>query len=569
MRRVIPFYNDPFIYASVIKACNKARASLEGKSIHCRVIRVGLDYNVNVLNSLVSFYMGSVNSMSYAAMVFDKVPGKSVVTVNCMISGNINRGNLDVGVSLFGKMLSGCYGSNVKANYVTFVILISGCVKLGGFRTGNALHSFCGKMGLDRNLEICNALIDLYSKSGCIFDAASVFREMTKKDIISWNSMICGYASGSDFAQSLSLLREMRIANVGVDEVSFSCLLSVCAARKDLYLGRMIHAHVKSNGLECDVSIGTALINMYARCGKLESARKEFDEMPKQIIEYWNAMIHSYIENGISREALKLLDQVKFMDLEPDEVTILGLIMTCRDTGDLHQGILVHSVVESKECFKRNVVLGNALIDMYAKCGSMTKARAVFDTISKKDVVSWTSMIVGHAINGEGDKSLATFKLMCAENFVPNSITFIGVLSACDHAGLVHEGRKLYNTMFEVYNIKPWIEHCGCVVDMLARAGKMEDAQIFIGQMPMEPNALVWRMLMNGCRVHGHINLGLDLVASVKELNASSDSADFVISSNIYAEAGRWGDVVSRRNLMVSERTPKVAGKSSVSYLTE
>ncbi|KAL3655307.1 hypothetical protein CASFOL_001093 [Castilleja foliolosa] len=566
MRSVIPFYNDPFIHASVIKACNKARASLEGKSVHCRVIRVGLDYNVNVLNSLVSFYMGSGKSIRYAASVFDKVPEKSVVTVNCMISGNVKRGNLDVGVSLIVKMLSGCYGSNVKPNYVTFVILISGCVELGGFRTGNALHSFCGKMGLDRNLEISNALIDLYAKSGRIFDAASVFREMTKKDIISWNSMICGYANNNDFVQALSLLREMRIENVGVDEVSFSCLLS---ARNDLYFGRMIHAHVKSNGLECDVSIGTALINMYARCGKLESARKLFDEMPKQTIEYWNAMIHAYIENGVSREALKLLDQVNFRDLESDEVTILGLIMACRDTGDLSQGILVHSIVENKECFKRNVVLQNALIDMYGKCGSMTKARDVFNKISNKDVISWTSMIVGHAIDGEGDKSLATFKLMCADNFVPNSITFIGVLSACSHAGLVHEGRKLYDTMFEVYNIKPCIEHCGCVVDMLARAGKMEDAQMFIGQMPLKPNALIWRMLMNGCRVHGHIDLGLDLVTNVHELNASRDSADFVISSNIYAEAARWGDVFSDRNLMIIEKTPKVAGKSSVSYLTE
>lgn len=564
-----PFHDDPFIYASLIKACNKAQAFLEGKSIHCCVIRLGLDYNVNVLNSLVSFYLGSVNLMSYAAVLFDSVSEKSVVSVNCMISGNVNRGNLDVGLSLFVKMLSGCFGSNVKPNYVTFVILISGCVEFGGYRTGNVLHCCCCKIGLDCNTEICNALIDFYAKFGRIFDAASVFRDMPKKDLISWNSMIWGHANSGDCTQAFSLFRKMRIEDIVVDRVSFSCLLSACAACKDLWLGRIIHAHAKATGLESDVSVGTALINMYGKCRNLESARKLFDELPKQNIEYWNAMVHAYIDDGLAREALKLLSQIKSRDLQLDEVTILGLIMACRDAGELHQGILVHSIVENNDLFKRSVVLGNSLIDMYAKFGSMTKARGVFDRMPQKDVISWTSMIVGHAINGEGDKSLTTFKQMCAEKFVPNSVTFIGVLSACDHAGLVDEGMKLYNIMSEVYHIKPQIEHSGCVVDMLARAGKIEDAQIFIQKMPVEPNALVWRMLINACRVHGHINVGLNLVPGITELNTSHDSADFVISSNIYAEAGRWVDVISHRNIMVVQKAPKAAGKSSVSYLTE
>ncbi|KAL0335616.1 UNVERIFIED_CONTAM: Pentatricopeptide repeat-containing protein, chloroplastic [Sesamum radiatum] len=564
-----PFHTDPFIYASLIKACNKAQAFLEGKSIHCHVIRLGLDYNVNVLNSLVSFYVGSVNLMSYAAVLFGSILEKSVVSVNCMISGYVNRGNLDVGLSLFVKMLSGCFGSNVKPNYVTFVILISGCVESGGCRTGNALHCCCFKIGLDANTEICNALIDLYAKFGCILDAVSVFRDMPTKDLISWNAMIWGYVKSGNCKQAFALFRKMRNEDVGVDRVSFSCLLSACVACKDLCLGRMIHAHVKSIGLESDVSVGTALINMYAKCGNVELARKLFDELSKENVEFWNSMIHAYIENGLAREALKLLDQMKSRDLEPDEVTILGLIMACRDTGELHQGILVHSILENNELFKRSIVLGNALIDMYAKCGSMAKARAVFDRMAQKDVISWTSMIVGHAINGEGVKSLATFKHMCAKKFIPNSVTFIGVLSACDHAGLVDEGRRLYDVMREVYHIKPQIEHCGCVVDMLARAGKIEDAQMFIQKMPMAPNALIWRMLINACRVHGHINLGLNLVTGIAELNTSYDSADSVISSNIYAEAGRWGEVISHRSFMVVRRVPKTAGKSAVSYLTE
>lgn len=560
--------NDPFIYASLVKSCNRVRAFREGKSIHCRVIRLGLDYNANVMNSLVSFYMGSVNLMSYAAVLFDSVSEKSVVTVNCVISGNVDRGNFDVGLSLFFRMLSGCFGANVKPNYVTFVILISGCVEFGGYRTGKSLHSCCCKIGLDGNTEICNALIDFYAKFGCVFDAASVFRHMPVKDLISWNSMIWGYANSNsdDWAQAFSLFRKMRIEGLGVDRATFSCLLLVCAHCRDLRLGRMIHAHVKGTGLEFDVSIGTALINMYTKCRNLESARKVFDELPKVNIEYWNAMIHSYVNSGLAREALGLIEQAKFRELQLDEVTILGLLMACRDAGELDEGILVHSIIQNNDFFKESVVLGNALIDMYGKCGSTENARSVFDSMPKKDVVSWTSMIVGHAINGEASKSLALFKQMCAEKLDPNSVTFIGVLLACDHAGLVNEGMKMCNIMCDVYNIKPDIVHYGCVVDMLARAGKIEDAQMFIQKMGMEPNALVWRMLMNACRVHGYVDIGLDLVAGMKESNSS---CDFVISSNMYAEAGRWLDVISRRNSMVVQKASKEAGKSCIAYLTE
>ncbi|XP_057792027.1 putative pentatricopeptide repeat-containing protein At3g05240 [Salvia miltiorrhiza] len=564
-----PFYNDPFVYASLVKACGKARGFLQGKSVHCRVIKLGLGYNANVLNSLVSFYLGSVNLMSYAAVLFDSVSEKNVVIVNGLISGNVRRGNFDLGLKLFVEMLRRCFGSNVKPNCVTFVILISGCVEFGGFATGKALHCCSWKMGFGWNVEMCNALIDFYAKLGFVCDAANVFAEMPERDLISWNSMVWGHVKSGDYVQAFSLFGKMRNGGVGVDGASFSCLLSACAARRDLWSGRMVHARVKAAGMESDVSVGTALINVYAKCRSLKSARKLFDELPKREIGYWNAMIHAYIDAGLAREALKLLDEIKLRGLRLDEVTVLGLIMACRDAGELHRGSLVHSIVESDDLFKGSMVMGNALVDMYAKCGSTSKARSVFERMPRRDVISWTSMIVGHAVNGEGGESLATFKQMCAEKFVPNHVTLLGVLLACDHAGLVDEGMRLYNTMSEVYHIEPRVEHCGCVVDMLARAGRVGDAQMFVQNMHAKPNALVWRMLLNACRVHGHIDLGLIYVTGLAELDTSPDPASFVISSIMYAEAGRWNDVVSSRDIMVVEGASKEAGKSCISYLTE
>lgn len=564
-----PIYIDPFIYASLIKACNKAQAFLEGKSVHGHVIRLGLHYNVNILNSLVCFYLGSVNFFSYAAVLFDSVAGKSVVTVNCMIAGHVKRGNLDVGLSLFVRILRGCLGSHVKPNYVSFLILIAGCVEFGGQKNGNALHCCCLKMGFGSNVEICNVLIDFYAKFGYIFDAASVFRGSPQKDLISWNTMIWGYANNGDSVGALTLFKELRGTNIGVDRVSFSCLISSCADQKDLNSGTMMHALAKAVGIECDISVGTALVNMYAKCRKLACAKKLFDDLPKQNIESWNTMMHAYVENGLAMEALKLFDQIKCRNLELDEVTALGLIMACRDLGELSHGIYIHSFLQSRDLLRENTCLGNALIDMYAKCGSMTQARAVFDCMTKKDVITWTSLISGYAINGEGVKSLDTFKRMCAPKIAPNFVTFIGVLSACDHTGLVRDGRKLYGIMQDVYGIEPQIEHYGCVINMLARAGRIDEAQKFIGEIALEPNALVWRMLINACSAYGNISLGLNLVSGITEPNTSHDSGDCVISSNIFAVAGRWDDVISQRNLMVKQRSPKVAGKSLLSCLTE
>ncbi|EPS61874.1 hypothetical protein M569_12917, partial [Genlisea aurea] len=536
------FKDDPFIYASLVKACGKARAFLEGKSIHGLVIRLGLDCNVNLLNSLTSFYMCSSDMARYASILFRSAKEKTVISVNCMISGYVRRGNIGVCFSLFDKMLRGCFGPNLKPNFVTFVILISGCVEYGDCGTASALHCCCFKIGFVSDTEVCNALINMYAKFGYLSDAMTIFRDMPRKDLFSWNSLIHGYSKICD-ERAFTIFRNFRISGIGTDKVSLSCLLSACAARKDLSRGEALHSYAIVIGQDSEDSVGTALINMYTKCGLVKSARKFFDQLPKQNIELWNAMIHGYVENGNTAEVLMLSDRIKTIGLEPDEVTILGLIMACRDTGDLRNCSFVHSMVRNDKVFHQNLVLGNALIDMYAKCGCMAEARSVFDTMVGRDVITWTSMIVGYAVNGEGRKSVAIFHQMCEdERHIPNSVTFIGVLSACDYAGMVDEGRKLFDMMYRVYDIEPQIEHCGCIVDMLARSGMVEEAERFVMEMAVQPNAVIWRMLMNGCRVHGEIKLGFKLL----ELELDG-AASYVASSNIYAEAERWGEVVGYR----------------------
>lgn len=556
--------SDPYVYASLIKECNKLLLVKEGKSIHGRVIRLGLDNNTNVLNSLIHFYMRSNELVSYACLLFDRMPERSVVTVNSMVSGFLKNKQFDVGLGLFNEALCGAFGPGLNPNYVTLMILISGCVEIGGYKSGILLHSYCCKTGLVLIIEVCNTLIDFYAKFGYMADAVSLFNAMVERDLVSWNTMIAGYARSNNCNKAVSLFRKMRYGNIGYDRVSLINLLLACANCGDLDAGKVIHGYIIASGEEITVSLGTVLINMYSKCGLIEFARKVFDERPDKTIASWNSMIHGYVESRHDGEALELFNLMKSRMLQPDEVTMLGLILACRNSGKLSHGIAIHSYIKSSDHLKGRIVLQNALVDMYAKCGNMARAKAVFDKIPQKDVVSWTSIIVGHAINGEGEEALLGFRQMCAEKVEPNSVTFIGVLSACNHSGLVDVGQNLYDIMTKVYNIEPKIEHCGCVVDMLARAGMLDEANEFVKKMPVEPNTVIWRMLINACRVHGDIDLGLSLVSGLVEAKTSHSAENHVISSNIFAEAGRWGDVLHARSLTGAWKAPKMAGRSSI-----
>lgn len=556
--------DDPFIYASLIKACNKIGGIREGKSVHCHVLRLGLDGHSNVLNSLIHFYSNSENLMASACALFDRIPERTIVTVNCMISGYSKTGLFHVCLNLFIQVLRGCFGSCARPNHVSFVILISESVEYGGPSIGATLHSCCCKMGLDLNKEVSNALIDFYTKFGGMDDTFRLFSHMPEKDLVSWNTMIAGYVKNNESKKAISLFKEMRRRLAEVDRVSLISLISACTNSKDLDMGKVIHGHIKGSGIETTVPVGTALINMYSKCGVIEFARKVFNEMPKENIASWNSLIHGFLECGLSNEALRFFNRIQSRRLKADEVTMLGLILACRDSGELNDGVQVHSYTESSGLLTGSTLLSNALIDMYAKCGSMTRARSVFDKMSSRDVISWTSIIMGYAMSGEGEEALAAFRQMISEKILPNSVTFIAVLSACNHAGLVDYGQTLYNTMRKVYRIEPLIEHCGCMVDMHARAGMLEEAHRFVRMMPVEPNAIIWRMLMNACRVHSHFDLGLNLVSGLMELRTSRGAEDHVSFSNIFAEAGKWDDVLCQRSLMAVQEASKVAGRSLV-----
>ncbi|KAI4336003.1 hypothetical protein L6164_014584 [Bauhinia variegata] len=505
--------------------------------------------------------------MRHARVLFDRSPVKTVVTLNSMMSGFVKNGFSDMAFCFFNDFCGCSDNVGFKPNHVTMVILLSGCVECGVFGIGTSLKAYCWKMGFVSRTEVSNSLIDFYAKFGCVNDAAKLFNHMHGRDLITWNTMISGYAKSNHSKEAISLFKEMMHSNIGCDRVSLISMILASANDGNLKMGKAVHGYIKARGIEMTVPLGIVLINMYFKCGLVDSARKVFDQLSNDNIAIWNSMIHGYVECGHNFEALSLFNVIQSRMLLPDEVTMLGLIMACRNSGDICHGTNVHSYIQSSNRLKDSIVLQNALIDMYAKCGSMKKAKSLFDKMPVRDVISWTSVIVGYAVNGEAEKAIMAFHKMGAEKIEPNYVTFIGVLSACNHAGLIDEGRNFYNAMCKKHKIEPRIEHCGCMVDLHARAGMLEEAYNFVKKMHVEPNAVIWRMLINACRVNADIDLGLKLVNGLTELKPLHTAEDHVLTSNLFAEAGRWDDVLRERHLMTSQKFPKAAGKSTISNL--
>lgn len=325
--------------------------------------------------------------------------------------------------------------------------------------------------------------------------------------------------------------------------------------------GKQIHALIWILGFNSVIFLQTSLINLYSASGNLEDAHQVFDEVHCQNSVCWTSLISAYMNNGKPSEALKLFKEMQEGDVEPDQVTVTIALSACASLETLETGQQIHDYVRCKPGFKADLCFNNALINMYVKCGDISAARRIFDRLSERerDVMTWTSMIVGHALHGEANEALRIFAEMerkCRNGSVlPDEVTFIGVLMACSHAGMVEEGWQQFRDMKKKYGIKPRITHYGCMVDLLCRAGLLQEAHEFITNMPIKPNAVVWRTLLAACSLRGHIELGVIVRSKLVEMDPAYVGDD-VAMSNTYASAGMWEEKMAVRAHIKHRRPP-------------
>lgn len=441
--------------------------------------------------------------------------------------------------------------------------------------------------------------------SGNLLYAQQAFEQIGSPTTVLYNHMIRGFAASDSPEKSLLVYKRMEGTDARPDGYTFSFLLSSCTRPFFDREGEQLHGKTVLSGLDLNVVVQTNLINMYAvtggvendgmgkarqifdlmpqrslvtwnsllvanvRFGDLEAACKLFEEMPERNVVSWTTMMAGCAETGKTKQALAFFYEMRKAHVQVDQVALVAALSVCAELGDLNLGRWIHAIVYKGSCTGLQqehglVSLNNALIHMYARCGLLKDACRIFQEMPQRSVVSWTTMIIGFAMHGHGEDALAIFKEMQKMKVQPDEVTFIGVLCACSHAGWVNEGCHYFETMTRVWKIKPRIVHYGCMVDLLSRAGRLDEAYELITAMPMEPNSIIWGTILSGCRVHKNVQLASSVAGQFTELEPDQAVGHLTLLSNVYAAAKNWDDVVRVRQRMAEMGLKKNPGCSSI-----
>ncbi|XWS19595.1 hypothetical protein CRYUN_Cryun31cG0029000 [Craigia yunnanensis] len=426
------------------------------------------------------------------------------------------------------------------------------------------VHAWIVISGSGRSRSLITKLLSFaYAATSPISYTRRLFLSIPKPDTFLFHSLITLTSKLNFPLESLLYYRRMILANVSPSNYTFSAVIKSSASLMTFNIGKTVHCQVLICGYGLDSYVQAALLSFYAKSGHLGIARKVFDKMPEKTVVAWNSMISGYEQNGFGKEAIKLFYLMQDLGVKPDSSTFVSLLSACAQLGAVGLGCWVHEYIV-RNCFDVNVVLGTALINTYSKCGNVSKAREVFNSMEEKNVVAWTAMISGYGMHGHGSKAIELFREMRIYGLRPNNVTFVAILTACAHAGLVDEGRQIFASMRQEYGLVPSMEHHVCLVDMFGRAGHLNEAYQFIKDMiPREPAPAVWTAMLGACKMHKNFDLGVEVAEHLLSIEPENPG-HYVMLSNIYALAGRMDRVEKVRNIMIRNRLKKEVGYSSI-----
>ncbi|KAA8523154.1 hypothetical protein F0562_009577 [Nyssa sinensis] len=471
-------------------------------------------------NAMLSAYskLGSVEDLR---AFFDKMPCRDSVSYNTMIAGLASNGCLSKALEVFIRMQK----EGFEPTEYTHVSALNACSRTLDLKHGKQIHGRIVACNLERNVFVWNALTDLYAKCGEIDQARWLFDRTVNKNVVSWNSMISGYLKNGQPETCIDLFREMQLSGLKPDQVTVSNVLGA-----------------------------------FFQNGYIDEARKTFSEVKEKDKICWTTMIVGYTQNGKEEDALMLFAEMLLESVRPDSFTISSVVSSCARLASLYHGQVVHGKALHMGV-DGDLLVSSALVDMYSKCGEIKDAWVVFKMMSAKNTVSWNSMIIGYAQNGKDQEALALYEDMLQENLKPDNITFVGVLSACIHAGFTKRGQGYFHSISKLHGITPTLDHYACMINLLGRSGYVDKAVDLIKGMPHEPNCLIWSTLLSVCTMSGDIKHGEIAARRLFELDPLN-AGPYIMLSNMYASCGRWKDVASIRSLMKDRKVKKFAAYS-------
>ncbi|ONK62819.1 uncharacterized protein A4U43_C07F8460 [Asparagus officinalis] len=545
---------DCFTVESVMPAIGGLGDVVEGKIVHGIANKIGIEKDKLVSNGIIAMYCRFGN-LDDAYRVFDTKVVRDLVSWNIMIDGYFQVGSVDRALELIRKMAIGS-----KPDLVLITIVLRVCYEREDLRIGRSIHGFMLRNQYEWDTAAYNMLILMYSKCGKLDMSREVFDRMVVRDSVSWNSLINGYVSRKNFNEGVRLFKSMKESGDQLDSVTVTALISVCSQLLDSSQGQGLHSDAIKRGLKANLFVSNALVGMYSKCDLLEDALKVFDEMEVHDSVSWTSIISGCVQNGNYKQGFKLLTEMKLKGNKMDEATMLSILPACSFLASKRQGREVHGCI-LKVGLEHDVPIGNALIEMYSKCGILNYAERVFETMDIKDVVTWTALISAYGMYGQGEKALRAFRSMEETGIIPDHIVFVALMYACSHGGLLEEGKLYFKRMEEDYKIVPRIEHYACMVDLLSRHGQLVEAENFILSMPIEADASIWGALLSSCRVSGETQMAERIAEKIMTLNWENPGY-YVLVSNVYASMGKWNMVGNVRKVIKDKKLKKDPGYS-------
>ncbi|WCJ32604.1 Tetratricopeptide repeat (TPR)-like superfamily protein [Euphorbia peplus] len=555
-----PLHHNAFILPTLIKACSFLHFSKLGNQIWGNSIKSGLDSDPGISNSFISFY-SKISGFELALKVFDNMPIRDTISWNSIVNCCIRNGYFVKGVGLFKEMYS-C-GFVAKAELIAAVMSVIGRGVLG-----RVIH---GIVVVDERIEedvfVFTSLVDWYFKCGDSTMGLRVFDRMKVKNEVSWTAVVAGCCVNFEYGKAIDYFLGMQINGVRPNRVTLITILPAIAEMGCFKHGGEIHGYAFRHGFDLDHHFSSSLIHFYCTCGeglKPASAKLVFRRAKVKDVVMYSSVIRICSRSGDDIEALKLFNEMRAQGIKPNFITLLAVIKACSNLASFEHGIGSHGyIVKCGIDNDMDLSIGNALISMYSKCGCLADSHQIFKEMHTRDSVSWSTLIAGYGLHGYGEEALCLFHEMQAKGLEVDGITVLGVLSACNHAGLVKEGQRIFNDIKKEGKIPLSGEHYACQIDLLGKSGKINDALDTLQTMPMKPSTKIWSSLVSACKTHGYLEIAEMLVQNVIK-SEPSNAANHTSLSMVYAESGNWCGVEEVRRLMRAQGLNKCDGVSTI-----
>ncbi|KAL4203678.1 hypothetical protein AMTRI_Chr01g129190 [Amborella trichopoda] len=616
------YHPDAFTIRAVLKAISGLNHLEFAEQIHGFVVKAAeLYFDLVIITNLIDIYIKN-SLIENARQLFDRTVERDVVVFTAMMRGYTEEENCEEALRLFREMVE----EPIPPNEFSFSCVLRACANLLALEEGKQVHSYIIKEAVNSDVFVGTALVNLYANCGDMESSELAFTEIFEPSVISWNALIGGSISGEEALRFFNL---MRFTDTKPDDITFGLLVRACDV--NFGWGSMIHGAILKYNLQRDAFVWSALVVMYANCGHkfeafrvfceakemgndpdeatlafllrsvgdvtqgkqlhtliiklrvsdnaaiasslvsmycenffLKEAQEAFNRVSQPDVVLWTAIISGFAQGGEAARALQFYAKMVFEGfVTPNHYTYSSILSASSELVAIEEGKQIHSqILKSGNDVHSDVFVASGLVDMYARSGFIMEARKLFEKMPKRDIVSWNAMIIGLAQHGFAEEAIETFEELLKCRYIkPNHVTFVGVLSACSHRGLVEDGYQYFFSIKRVHGLEPTIDHYACMIDLVGRAGLLEEAKKLLVTMPFEPNELVWSTLLGACSIHGNIELGELSAKELIQLNPK-DPATYVALSNIYASFGRWDDVKKVRNRMRARRVRKQPGKS-------